>query len=780
MKINDKLKKLTTGIVGLDQLFYGGIQLHWQFNVLDGTHQCDSEVNGDVGSNKEKHEASKSKPQGILIAIRGARGTNKTLLALQMVQGLTKSLYKSGFSKKYKPQFYSLNKSKEDVSDMYLDLLIERQIEKMITESISGISELRYDRKDFWNNDLLAKCLFRIEHSPVMHGNNETISLPEDYKVRIDKYLAKRIIYYNTRTNALHFKHCSDNDSMGNLLFYRKSDSVDDYFKNHYLDPLPENFRKDFIDVEFMGKNSTSKKEGGENNVYTKISTIRFQEIIDMLATPNEDNPKEKMVYPCVVIDGLSDISTDNLKTLPFTHIESTLRERAPISILIFDERYEDIKCNADIVIEMKRKEDLEEKYTYHELQIVKSVFQTVAFGWHQYKKRDAGIEVFPSLHRILQQRYYLTHLSLSTHSGILEESYGEYLKNMAYKHGTMEKYSYDKYESELVDRKMELLKEMYSHASQKSMEKDEDVCGYLDELLFGNSQSHSDRWVQHTYTTAIIGNPNSYKRVLANAKIFNAAKNQEHSLVLLFDKDVSDMLRHMVCPGFDENMPCKADIGHTKFYECSGCNLNCKLNRKCTKCYEYIHFFGVRMGCISAEELFAVLERQIEVQFKDGKKITHIIIDDLQKIDYSFPFLRKTPLFLSAMITFCRERNIELTILCDKKARLVNELCSLADNVLCMRRDDLKETLLYVERNVNNRTPSEIWEIKIPDMDKFFTCKSDNDFGVLKVDSNGPVKYEFKQIASMKEYWRKANNVYIKNEVVNPTETFENREEQE
>ena len=91
-----------------------------------------------------------------------------------------------------------------------------------------------------------------------MYGNNETISLPEDYKVRIDKYLAKRIIYYNTRTNALHFKHCSDNDSMGNLLFYRKSDSVDDYFKNHYLDPLPEDFRKDFID-EF-----NAEKTGGK------------------------------------------------------------------------------------------------------------------------------------------------------------------------------------------------------------------------------------------------------------------------------------------------------------------------------------------------------------------------------------------------------------------------------------------------------------------------------------------------------------------------------------
>lgn len=63
-----------------------------------------------------------------------------------------------------------------------------------------------------------------------------------------------------------------------------------------------------------------------------------------------------------------------------------------------------------------------------------------------------------------------------------------------------------------------------------------------------------------------------------------------------------------------------------------------CMLNRECSKCYENIHFFGVRMGCITANELFAVMKDLLETPFPDGKRFKRVVIDDLQKVDFSFP----------------------------------------------------------------------------------------------------------------------------------------------
>lgn len=83
------------------------------------------------------------------------------------------------------------------------------------------------------------------------------------------------------------------------------------------------------------------------------------------------------------------------------------------------------------------------------------------------------------------------------------------------------------------------------------------------------------------------------------------------------------------------------------------------------------------------------MLKQQINVLYFDGinqkKKVSRIVIDDLQKIDYSFLLLKDEHLFLTALVTLCRENDVELKILCDKKAGFIKELCSLADNVVCI-----------------------------------------------------------------------------------------------
>lgn len=762
---NDDLKKLATGVKGLDDLFYGGIQLGPE--TLSG----------------------KDAEDGLVIIIRGERGCHKTLLAMQLMYGLTRSYRKDrGNEKGHSPQFYSLNKSSSDLSNMYLQFLITQYIDKMIETQIQMTDpEEREEGNE--EKDCLKNIIANLFET---HNIREKNGLPKDLKKNIAQYLCTRTVYYNVRTNALHFQQVQGDDRTNRLC----------NLKRNPLNSFQEIGHEDFIFVDFTGKEDSSEAKDNKRYHYSTTTGIRFHDLVDRLqsSTQRESGERPNRI-PCVVFDGFSQMSTEELKTIAFSYAEKKLRESARISILVFDDRVEEIKCNADIIIEMHRKKDPVENYTSHELQITKSVFQTVAFGWHQYKKRDSGVEVFPSLHRLLQKRNYLPHALLSTHSGILEESFGQYLNNQVWENRNRSNvkqsdYSYNSYETRRFSREMALLREMHSGHFSTTKEKDEKKRGVekLKQVLFNLSTDRCPRWKEHEYSTALIGNPNSYKRYLAMASAFSAAKRKEHTLIILFDKEASDMRRQMICPGLQPEwtapsgkqtptIPC-GGRGDCLGKECPltcypGCpnrkscgdelvcretryrHDNCKLMRECHECYRYIHFFGIRMGCISAEEFFAVLKQQIEVPFRESggdtiSKFKHIIIDDLQKIDYCFPFLKHTPLFLTAMIAFCRDLHIELKILCDKHAQLARELCSLADNVLCVRRSekDADNMTLYLERMADHVAPSEIFRFEINQVGDLFRCDKD------VFDLGEKADLEVKRIGSMKEYWRNTINV--------------------
>lgn len=121
---------------------------------------------------------------------------------------------------------------------------------------------------------------------------------------------------------------------------------------------------------------------------------------------------------------------------------------------------------------------------------------------------------------------------------------------------------------------------------------------------------------------------------------------------------------------------------------QCSlSCPYNCSL-KKCKRCYDYLHVFNVNMGCISADELLYYLEEQLEIYFdKQGSKIKRIILM-ICKSRLLFPSVEKQRPVLCRIKNFCQKKGVDLMILCDKKAGLVDELISLSENVICMCRD--------------------------------------------------------------------------------------------
>lgn len=697
------MKKYSTGIKGLDTLFHGGIQL-----------------------------SDSASGQGVIIAIRGARGCYKTILAMQLMHGLTRSRTED-FKKSNKkiqfrdiPRFYSFNKDSVALNDLYIDLLI-----------IQTIHEYIMSDKD---SDCNIESLFDINAK----GNRVLYDeLGKQYfernEIDIPILLKKRILYYNSRTNAIHFN--VDDDKISSIeIFKRLYNNIEEF----------EDYSDKFINVQFNTfderQQSTNKQEANKNatnDSLHKSPIVQFQEILTIIGST-------KKHAESVVIDGFSSFTKDELNSLPYTELEKLLRNYADVSILVFDDKVE-LQMNADIVLDLRSKESLEEEYLYHELKITKSVFQTTALGWHQYKKRDDGIAVFPSLHMLLSKRNYLPHRLLLWDRNILEDTLDDFENNIDFTEKNNRCSDYitlqDTFKSQL------LLKIHRTHQSLKQQDSVSELV--LEEILKGTINIDSDAiigWENHYPSTAIIGNPNSYKRQLAISGAFYAAQREEHTIFVLFDKNEADMRRRICCPGLCdktiEEGACRKN--------CINCTNICDL-KDCFNCYKYLHFFQVRMGCISAEEFFDALLFQIEkFSNREKRQPCHIIIDDLQKIDYSFPFLKNTPLFLSTLITICRENFAELKIICDKRANLVGELCSLTDNALCIQREEneINSMTLYIERNLGGIESTGLCKFHVEDTSILFKC----DKHKLRLNSSAQITMD--KIGSMKEFWRKSYNI--------------------
>jgi len=797
------MNKYKTNIKGLDILFHGGLQID---NSLD-----------DIRTNNTRCGKQREN-DGLVIVIRGAKGTNKTTLALQLMNGLYKSIHsKEERDERINALFYSINKDKKSLNDSFLDMIISGLLKDIIRQyridqfNSTNRCDLIVCREDIQN---VLEFIFDFDNKKSDNRTRSRASrVNQEIGNDLPKLICEGIIVYNSRTNALHYKRTNSNDDLDNLVATRRHDTIQEYIhdlsarENQRLlrckHPVIKDFTSNILSVLFNADEKTDLQmdtpmspiivyQAIETDIYKKSykigvsidnedinshsdSSLLEQEILEAIN-------KKKTKYDILVIDGFSQLSNNNLENLPFSNLTDVARRLAKISILVFDDR-EGSKCDGDIVIDMHYLTDPQEEYMYHELRIAKSVFQTYVLGWHQYKKREEGIEVFPSVHLLLSKRFYIFNKSNRIGQDIFESSYNQYLdakqhmgciKNDVQDCPVETPYlDYLKNSSKHAEELMKYTFEMYANMvntigakpSENYYQKIFENVLFFDPSKNGlptmtnecNISQFKTEYLEltdHFPSTAIIGNPNSYKRTLAMATTYKLAQQGIHTLFIFLDKDEMDMRRHMVCPGY-----------HGKYKK--------KLNN-CIACSKFIHTYNFRMGCISAEEFFSILLEQISFFCTPTEKTDvetkyfHIVIDDIQKIDFSFPFLKATNLFLSALLTICHNHNVKLTILCDKSASLTHELCSLVDNVIVIRRDcdNVYDIELNIERDYNNIVPSRITQFTIKDFLHLFTC----DGSYMGIDPILTISNEDgstssirriigKEIGSMKEYWRQTIN---------------------
>ena len=541
-------------------------------------------------------------------------------------------------------------------------------------------------------------------------------------------------------------------------------------------------FKDDFFEIEF---NPQLADKDPRDPFYEQTTLDKYNWIAENI----EDIEKQ---VPCIVIDGMSCMRDSDLAGIPFDHLEKMLREKALISIVVFDKRGTTFAGHADLVIEMRRNQShLISPYDYFELQITKSVFRTAALGWHKYKKREDGIAIFPSLHRLLQERHYMERVMDITHRSFLVHDDCEFPdqngSNATTSSNTdiktkLENLLNSNLQLPSKDNLLEYILLNQTKNIQSESPKDTSSNSQPESSKDTSSQKSSSK-KNDSSIVAFIGNPNSYKRFFALGGVYAAAKRGEHTLIILFDKAGKDMEAATLCPALknkhfcqnpsascssdkEKNMDNKAPQNSSSDTpNTSDEKQNCPLEQ-CIDCVNKIHYFPIRMGAIFADEFLYSLKEQLMMTFPDEGKIRRIVIDDLQRVDYSFPFLHNDPLFLSALINLCRIHQVSLQILCDKSASLTHELCSLADSVLCFERDknSLDNIHIYIERfhGSNGGHPCEIFKYTLKPASLAFSCTNNGVFfnrsenkkteGEINTDQ---CHISFIEIPSMKAFWR-------------------------
>ena len=673
------LPKLPTGIRGLDKVLYGGIDV----NVLKALH---------IGGNDIPRTP-------LIIVIKGSEDDNdKSVLAMQMLYGIAQSVEKtkadyqpinSGWNQ---PVMYSTYYQTHKLDDMFLDYFISSSLQEILRKKASKDANVNLSSNIFTNllfdsSNILCQGISTNANIPYTAVANKT-----------DAMIGDGIIYYNRRTNSLHVKaDLTADDNKYNQVYLRKFDSINEYSQMFSIKQQDALFYK-YTGLRFLP--------------FSMIGNLTYSQLTTSIA-----NPKELIA---VDLSAYKDLAVTKINGL------LNLLHDAKIVILVVDSTAEIPENRVNMMIELSQKVD--HKFVLKYLQITKSDSQDFAPGLHQYKKRDYGIEVYPRKELYLYERRYLQRALVYTHADAVTETYQQYMKLQKYYIDTPTT-TYEDYEADIASEENKPFYAIYpkNYMEQMSIDLLNRVFIPINPLrnLLHKSKNETE-FIENEYmygnagfVTAVIGKANTYKRFLTFGGIFGSACAEDHTLIIMMNKEEMVTRRRLACPA----RPLCGDR-----------------DKACRSCYHYIHFMNICMGNITPEEFLYYLERQIEVTYDGDQKkhIRRIVIDDLQILDFCFPRLNDG-LFLAALAELCREHDIILYILCDISGKMLPPLRALADNVIITQKDKKDgHPLIFVEKFAGyTNTPSKMYCGKVKNVNKLFRCVEKDGINSFELQTN-------------------------------------------
>ena len=634
------------------------------------------------------------------IVIRGGVGTESTLFGLQLLYGIALSLNEEErdipFKKPAKPYFATSCHKKEDIETLMIDTFISSCVYSMTRKII----EQSYQQSDL---SMLTNSFFDTSH--IVCSDNPTAKTPklpiQAIQAVPDQLIAESVMYYNNRTRALHYRTADSIADLSNMVYKRACNSINEYIDkdNSISQRLYKSLHTQLIETKILN-----------------IEEMRELKDISLLA---------------IEMDNTKGYSLDEMRKMI-----ALIKKIAEISILIVDEDTNIPANDADILIDLYNKP--ENGYVLHYLNLTHNSHQYSVLGEHQYKRRDFGIEVFPSIHTYFKKKKNFHRSLVYTHSSIIEDTFPQYLSRKAQLH--QNDASYEDFITNRDQYTLGNMEAMHPFNNVKLISYDILKKIFLSPEKVKFNEKPTSYCEEAGLVTASIGSGNTFKRYLTIGSAFSSAVNNEDTLIVVLNKE-----KHLI----QKRMSCPARMRH-----------NC-YKPHCVECYKRFHLMSIYPEYITRDEFVYMLQKRIKLAFnsKEGRYVKRIIIDDLQILDYSFPFLKGDGDFLSAIMNICREHNISLFILCDKEAKSRDCLKALADNVVCTEKTENGLPKIYVERcSGYYNPPSKMYCGVIDKIEELFECNEkcfpNNEKGFHFTIS--PIHIEDKSVPNIDEFWKK------------------------
>jgi hypothetical protein len=643
----------------------------------------------------------------VVVIIRGRRGVFKTILGMQAMLGIQKSSEENHPQSEFPIRFYSLNKSDITLKRMLYGMVVSREVENI---KKGRKNNLRSYLKGVGGGYAAFEEDIRQQMLVFDSNTDRFLRGEENSQITIDYDKFKKL--------KLEMKGCGVTNS-----------------GSDYLQPSLVDFAEKMQDIENLPK----AEAGGEPP------------------------------HACIVLDGISRMTDEELERLPMETLKQVLRQRAKVSILIMNDRKPLRNLDADIIIDMRQNYDTVHNYTFHELNIVKNVKGQFAFGWQKYKSMNGLLYVYPSIHRLLSQQYSVDNTFVQAIS--TDGRYAQPFADMSNDRVPPFSLGEGPVTPDFPDRKI-------SENERRDIPSEEKYI--LPKLITPHK-------VEKGRVTTIIGNHNTFKRFLASITILNSIMEEHEVLVLLLNERRRGMM--------DLIDKIRRDAGINP--------------EDAAEAYQHLFFWEVRMGCISPEELISFVLEYIQMRkAKCPKKRIDVFFIDIATVEQCFPMINSESLFIPTLSTLCRERKVDLYFVCNKHFSRRSTVCTVSDTLICTERNndkDLKnkeiaviEDAKKVAKKGTKKEDDEVVE-EVTEKKEETTSKEvphltlyleKNDFGprfncrIFKMEAynlfvpelgnamrfnvrrndNGMVDFEVKttEISTMKDYWRDGMNVVL------------------
>lgn len=388
------------------------------------------------------------------------------------------------------------------------------------------------------------------------------------------------------------------------------------------------------------------------------------------------DQIKKEELLKLVVIDGLNLLDCDTREWSDLHKLVAILRRKSMVSILVLEphtEKEDSLEYLVDMVLKLKSEcDETTLSYLLHYLSITKARYQKTALGWHQYKIRDGGIIVFPSLHFNLGSASHMENqCELSSYPATIIKEPGPPDSIIGY------------------DDKGEI--------------PDESIIV----RILGNINRGS--------TTVILGPRKASKTHLTLDFLRSGARMKEGGLLISVLDNQGTVQEMLKCE--------RKGLGICeKEYTKPGC----------LDCDNHVYLFHQRPGFIAANEFFYYVDNSIVGQqvkraenikaiyekkqdkitpkkLKEMTEIKRLVFWDLTQIAHRFPLLDKEVMFLPAFFDYLKNNKITSVFMGSSNSQMSMAASAIADNVIYCWRDYVGTKDVKIGKNINLKRNAEV-----------------------------------------------------------------------